>query len=57
MSAYIKFVCDYCGNNSIEFETDFEDVDSIESARPLLWENGWYSLDGYMCELCRPYYV
>ena len=52
MIAYIKFVCDYCGDNEIEINTEFEAVDSIVSARPLLWGYGWGGLDGDMCESC-----
>lgn len=52
MSAYIKFVCDYCGGNEVEFETDIEDTDSIESTLHLLWELGWDTSEGDMCALC-----
>lgn len=53
MIAYIKFVCDYCGDSEIEINTEFEDVDSIESSRSLLWKYGWYTLDGDMCRSCN----
>lgn len=52
MSAYIKFVCDYCGEREIEFEADAGDIDSIESARSLLGEYRWDTFDGYMCRSC-----
>ena len=52
MIAYIKFVCDYCGDSEIEINTEFEAVDSIVSARSLLWGYGWGGLDGDMCESC-----
>ena len=53
MIAYIKFVCDYCGDSEIEFEADAGDIDSIEPARHLLWEYGWDTFEGYMCRLCN----
>lgn len=53
MSAYVKFVCDYCGESEIEFENDFVVVDSIESAYSLLGEYGWDTFDGYMCRSCN----
>ena len=52
MSAYVKLVCDYCGESEIEIDAKFEAVDSIEEARYLLWDYGWDSSDGVMCESC-----
>lgn len=52
MSAYVKLVCDYCGESEIEIDAKFEAVDSIEEARSLLWDYGWDSSDGVMCESC-----
>ena len=52
MSAYIKFVCDYCGDSEVEINTEFLSWNSVESARSLLREYGWYSSDGYMCDVC-----
>ena len=56
MSAYVKFVCDYCGENEIEFEigldSEFDEVDSIESARSLLRDYGWDNFDGAVCRAC-----
>ena len=49
MSAYVKFVCDYC----VETEIEFWDTDSIELARANLEDLGWETLDGDMCRLCR----
>lgn len=49
MSAYIKFVCDYCHKNSI----DFWGMDSIETTRSCLEDYGWTSSDSYMGDLCR----
>lgn len=50
MSAYIKFVCDYCGDNSI----DFWGMDSIETTRSCLEDYGWDTSEADMCEVCRP---
>lgn len=52
MSAYVKFVCDYCDETEIEINTEFLSWNSVESARSLLWECGWDSSDGYMCDVC-----
>ena len=52
MSAYVKFVCDFCGKTQIEFETEFDEVDSIESARSLLRDYGWDNFDGAVCRAC-----
>ena len=48
MSAYVKFVCDYCGESEIEFEY----AGSIESTLHLLWDYGWDASEGDMCGLC-----
>lgn len=53
MSAYIKFVCDYCGRNEIELSAEFGRADSIGSARSLLWEYGWDTSFGEMCMSCN----
>ena len=53
MSAYVKFVCDFCGKTQIEFETEFDEVDSIEAARSLLEEYGWNTFGGDMCRSCN----
>lgn len=50
MSAYVKFVCDSCGEREIEFEA--EDLGSVDSARYSLWKYRWYTFDGDICELC-----
>lgn len=53
MSAYVKFVCYFCGESEIESEIELDNVDSIESVYSLLWEFGWDTSDGYLCRLCN----
>lgn len=53
MSAYVKFVCDYCGN----FEVEFWDAESIGGARARLESHGWDTSAGDMCNVCKAWNV
>lgn len=48
MSAYVKFVCDYCGDTQLEHWGR----DLTEALPDSLEHFGWDTSDGYMCRLC-----